>query len=144
MPESSEPAAPETTARLYLAAFAGGDVERISALVSEDFVNEHTAALGSGCVGRAAYVTRLPAFLADMAGLRYDVEDIVADGSRVAAFYTMTARWKGTTEIVVRGVQRLVVENGLIVHRTDYWDSAVFLQQADPGARDALREFGIS
>lgn len=78
-----------------------------------------------------------------MVDLRYEIEDLVVDGDRVAAFYRMTARWQGETEIAVRGVQRLLVSDGLITHRTDYWDSAVFLTQADPAAREALKRFGI-
>ncbi len=46
--------------------------------------------------------------------------------------------------IEVRGAQRLVVDDdGLIARRTDYWDSAVFLVQADPAAAAALAPFGI-
>ncbi len=135
----------------YLASFAGGDPDAIAAHVSEDFVNEHTAALGSGCVGRAAYRERLPAFLADMVGLDYAVEDLVVDtdaaapddAGRVAAFYRMTARWQGDAPFTVRGVQRLEVADGLITRRTDYWDSAVFLAQVSPDAAAALAPFGV-
>ena len=66
------------------------------------------------------------------------------EGSEVAAFYTMTARWQGEHPISVRGVQRLVVADGLITHRTDYWDSAVFLTQTSEAARSALTPFGIT
>jgi len=135
---------PAETARSYLRAFANGDPVAIADHVSDDFVNEHTAALGSGCVSKDGYLQRLPGFLTDMQDLRYDVEDLIVDGDRVAAFYSMTARWKGGAPIEVRGVQRLEVHEGLIRHRTDYWDSATFLVQADPAARAALGEFGIA
>ena len=117
--------------RSYLASFTVGDVDRIAAHVSEGFVNEHTAKLGSGCVGKAAYVERLPGFLADMVDLEYHLEDLVASGDRVAVFYRMTARYQEASPIEICGAQRLVVRDGLIVHRTDYWDSAVFLDQID-------------
>lgn len=138
------PLGPEAVARAYLDAFGTGDADTIAAHVADDFVNEHTAALGAGCRGRDAYRVALGAFLADMVDLRYDVEDLVVDGDRAAAFYRMTARWQGATPISVRGVQRLVVRDDLIVRRTDYWDSAVFLLQADDQARAALAPFGIS
>ena len=32
--------------------------------VTDDFVNEHTSALGSGCVGKAEYASRVPGFMA--------------------------------------------------------------------------------
>ena len=122
---------PALIARAYLKSFAGRDPKQIAANVAENFVNEHTSALGSGCVCRSAYLDRLPGFLADMGELRYEIEDLVVDGSAVAAFYTMTARWQGEAPISIRGVQRLVISDGLISHRTDYWDSQVFLQQVE-------------
>jgi ketosteroid isomerase-like protein len=118
-------------ARSYFDAFGTGDPALIASHVSEDFSNEHTAALGSGCQGRDAYLERLPGFLADMAGLRYSIDHLVVDGSSVAVFYTMTARWQGTTPIEVQGAQRLEIVNGQIVRRVDYWDSKVFLDQLE-------------
>ena len=134
----------EEVVRRYLAAFATGDPDTVAACVAPGFVNEHTAALGSGCVGRTAYRERLPGFLAGMAELAYEVEDVVVDGERAVATYTMRAVWEGRVTIEVRGAQRLVVDaDGLIAHRTDYWDSAVFLTQADTAAAEALAAFGI-
>ena len=124
----------EELVRSYLAAFASGDPDHIAAHVSADFSNEHTAALGSGCTGRAAYRERLPGFLAEMAGLRYEIETLIVQDSSVAVFYTMTARWQGDTPIEVRGAQRLEVADGAIVQRVDYWDSKVFLDQLDADA----------
>lgn len=130
-------------ARSYLASFSTANPDEIAAHVSDDFVNEHTAALGSGCVGKDAYRSRLPSFLEDMTDLQYDVEQLITQGNEVAAFYTMTARWKGTESISVRGVKRLRITDGLITHRIDYWDSAVFLTQVSQDAREALEPFGI-
>ncbi len=144
MDESSTDAASiEGVVRSYLASFAGRDPDAIAAHVSEDFVNEHTAALGEGCVGRSEYRARLRGFLADMHDLRYEIEELVIDGDRCVAAYTMTARWRGERPISVRGVQRLVVSDGTIVARTDYWDAAGFLVQAEPEAAAALEPFGI-
>ncbi len=137
------PNAVTIVAHAYLDAFSRADPAEIASRVSPTFVNEHTAALGSGCMGRDAYLERLPGFLHDMEGLRYEVESMVAADDVVAAFYTMTARWQGDSPISVRGVMRLRVDGGLITHRTDYWDSAVFLTQVSAEAREALRAFGI-
>ncbi len=144
MSESNAAATPSAIARSYLESFAGGSAEAIAAHVSPDFVNEHTSALGAGCVGQDVYRQRLVGFLAGMVDLRYEIEHLVVEGSEVAAFYTMTARWQGEHPISVRGVQRLVVAHGLITHRTDYWDSAVFLTQTSAEARTALTPFGIT
>lgn len=120
---------PADVCRSYLAAFATGDADRVVAHVTDDFVNEHTAALGSGCVGRAEYARRVPGFLASMPGLRYEVEDVVAEGDRVVAAYTLLAH-VNSRDIAVRGVMRFRVRGALIAHRVDYWDSAVFRAQA--------------
>ncbi len=113
----------------YLAAFGTGDPDAITSLVTDDFVNEHTAAFGSGCVGKAEYVRRVPKFLASMPGIRYEVEEVIAEDDRVAVAYTLHSR-VNDRDIAVRGVMRLRIVDGLIAHRTDYWDSLVFKQQA--------------
>jgi predicted ester cyclase len=113
----------------YLASFATADPERIAAHVTEGFVNEHTAALGGGCIGIDEYRQRLPKFLASMPGLRYEQEEIVADGERVMAAYTMHAV-VNERDIAIRGVMRFRVEGDKIAKRIDYWDSLVFKQQA--------------
>ena len=120
---------PAALARAYLEAFATGDPDAVAAFVTEDFVNEHTAALGHGCEGKAEYRRRLPGFLASMAGLHYDVEEVIAQGPRAVAAYIL----RGTVHdrpIAVRGVMRLQFRDGLIARRTDYWDSLVFQRQA--------------
>ncbi len=113
----------------YLAAFATGDPAVVVAHVSEDFVNEHTAALGSGCTGRDEYARRVSGFLASMPGLRYEIEDVVADDQRVVVAYTLHTH-VNERDVAVRGVMRFRVEGDLIAHRIDYWDSLVFQQQA--------------
>ncbi len=137
------PTETERSVRGYLGSFLGRDPDAIAARVSDDFVNEHAAALGEGSRGRAAYRERLPGFLADMHELRYEIEDVIVDGTRAAVAYTMHARWQGDRPISVRGVQRLRVTDGLITERVDYWDTADFLLQAEPAAVDAFARLGI-
>jgi len=122
-------AAPADVVRRYLAAFAVGDADGIAALVTDDFVNEHTAALGSGCMGRDEYRKRLPGFIASMPGLRYEIERQICDCEQVANAYTLHAT-VNDRPIRVRGMMRITVRDGLVQDRTDYWDSKVFLQQA--------------
>jgi steroid delta-isomerase-like uncharacterized protein len=112
----------------YLEALNSGDPDRIAACVTDDFYNEHTSALGHSRRGRASYRERLPSFLAEFAGLRYEVEDSVVEGDRAAVAYTMTCTYHGGP-VSVRGVFRFEVRDGLIAHRVDYWDSAAFAQQ---------------
>jgi steroid delta-isomerase-like uncharacterized protein len=119
-------------ARSYLDSFASADPDTVAAHVTDDFVNEHTAALSSGCEGKDEYRQRLPGFLASFAGLRYDIEDLVAEDDRAAAAYTMRANYDGH-DIVVRGVMRIVVRDGLVAHRTDYYDARGVLKQIGKG-----------
>ena len=113
----------------YLEAFSTGQAESVAAFVSDEFVNEHTAALGGGCVGIDEYRQRLPGFLESMPGLRYEIEDVIADGDRVWTAYTLRTV-VNERPIAVRGVMRFLVLNGRIAHRIDYWDSLVFQRQA--------------
>ncbi len=117
-------------ARQYLDAFAGGEPDVISALVTNDFVNEHLAELGGGCVGRAEYRRRLPDFLGTFVGARYTVVAIGAldlDG-QVVARYRFNAQYEGTP-IDIPGVMWFDVRDGLVARRTDLWDSLTFLRQ---------------
>ena len=84
----------------------------------------------------------MPGFLASMPGLRYEVEDVVADGDRVMAAYTLHTR-VNERDVAVRGVMRFRVDGDAIAHRTDYWDSLVFQRQAgwrDPPATAARQQ----
>ena len=117
----------------FLASFAAGDAGRIAAHVTEDFVNEHASALGTGCTGRAEYRRRLDGFLASMPGLRYDAGDPIVEGARVAVPYDLHARGTspdGTDRPVhVRGVMLLRFEGALIAERLDVWDALTYLRQ---------------
>jgi ketosteroid isomerase-like protein len=129
---SADPAAdrdPRAIALAYLAAFSTSDPDAIAACVTQDFFNEHVSALGSSSRGRDEYRSRLPGFLAQFEGLRYDVEEVVVEGDHVVVAYTMRASWKGEHVVAIRGVFRFDVADGLIAHRTDYWDSLDFLRQ---------------
>lgn len=116
----------------YVSALNSHDADAIAACVSEDFVNEHTAVLGRGVTGRAAYRQRLDGFLADFADLRYEIEDVVVEADRAVVAYTMTCRIvsAGSAPVRVRGVFRFRVDaTGLIAHRVDYWDSGEVRRQ---------------
>ncbi len=133
---------PTEVVTAYLGAFETGDVDAIAALVSADFVNEHTSSLGESLRGRDAYRARLGRFLDDFAGLRYDAERIIADGAHVAVPYVLTADWlgpdRGRHPISIRGMFHFEVAGDEIVHRVDYWDSAEFLRQTGQGGGSAI------
>ena len=122
------------TARAYLAAFATGDPQSIAAFVADRFENEHLSELGSGCIGRAEYLSRLPEFLETFAECNYTVEDLIEGDGRPAADATVVVRYRfaATFEgirIDIPGVMWFVIRDGQIVRRTDLWDSLTFLRQ---------------
>lgn len=119
---------PAETAASYLASFATGEPEQVAANVTDDFVNDHASALGSGCEGIDEYRRRLPGFLASLPGLRYDVESLIVDGSRVAAPYRLTAT-SNEMPVEIRGVMVIETRDGKVARRTDYWDALTFLRQ---------------
>ena len=121
---------PRDIARAYVESFATGDPDVIVAHVAPGFVNEHASALGARSAGRDEYRRRLPTFLASFPGLRYDVEQVIGDGSTVAVTYRMTAMSDGHP-IDLCGVMVIEVADGAITRRTDYWDALTFLRQTD-------------
>ncbi len=100
----------------------------MAAHVGDDFVNQHTSALGSPSHGKTTYLERLADFLATFSGLTYEAADIVVEGHRVAAAYVMRAEVDGNP-IEIQGVMRLRIRDGLIERRVDYFDSLTFLRQ---------------
>lgn len=128
-------AAVRTIVEGYLAALSAADVDAVVDLVTDDFHNEHTSALGSSCHGRDEYRSRLPGFLGQFVGLRYEVVDTLVEGHRASVRYRMTATFDGHG-IDIPGVMLFEVRDGRIARRTDVWDSLTFLRQTDaaPGS----------
>ena len=126
-------ASTEQVVLAYLEAINAGDAAAAAALVAEDFHNEHTSALGASLRGRAAYAEKLPRFLAEFRGLRYEVEDIIVSADRAAVAYRMTFTWTSPEgderPVAIRGIFRFRVADGLIAHRVDYWDGTEFQRQ---------------
>ena len=116
----------------FLAALNEGDPDAVVEWVTEDFFNEHTSLRASSLRGRAAYRQRLPSFLAQFAGLHYEVEAFLVDGAQAAVAYEMTFSWQpadsqaAPVPVAIRGMFRFLVTSGQIAHRVDYWDSAQF------------------
>jgi steroid delta-isomerase-like uncharacterized protein len=127
---------PAEVALAYVDALNAHDPDAVVALVTERFVNEHTSLTGRSLTGRAAYQAALLSFFEMLQGLRYEVEDVVADGSRVFVAYTLTGFGVGPDAIrrpiSVRGVFRFRIAGDKVAHRIDYWDSAQYEAQVAP------------
>ena len=112
----------------YLAALSAADVDRVLDHVTDDFHNEHTSSLGSSSYGRDEYRSRLPGFLAQFAGLQYEVIDTIVEDDRASVRYRLTANFDGHP-LDIPGVMLFVVRGGRVAKRTDVWDSMTFLRQ---------------
>ncbi|WP_243716986.1 nuclear transport factor 2 family protein [Actinomadura sp. KC345] len=122
----------------YLAALNRHDADAVAGCVAEGFVSEHAASMGQGVTGRAAYRDRLDGFLADFAGLKYDMEDLVVRDVRAVLAYTMSFRLvsAGNAPVRLRGVFRLWVDvDGLVARRIDYWDGDEVTRQLAAASR---------
>jgi hypothetical protein len=132
---------PVDVACAYLAALGGDDPVVVTRLVADDFVNEHTAELGSGCTGRAEYSRRLPGFFAMFPNRHYTIVETVLgelvdqtvckdheQATEVVVRYRFGADVKNT-RIDIPGVMWISVRNGLVARRLDCWDSLTFHRQ---------------
>ena len=112
----------------YLESFSRGDPQAVTAHVTEDFRNRQIGLLGTGCAGADTYRERLAGFLGSFRNLSYEVEDLVADGDKVAVAYRMTFD-DGDRPVAVQGMMLMTIRDGLIAERADYWDGLTYLKQ---------------
>jgi ketosteroid isomerase-like protein len=115
-------------ARSYLNAFATGDPADVAGHVTDDFENIQVGLLGTGCSGADTYRERLAGFLGAFTNLRYDVEELIVDGDKVAAAYKMTFTDDGRP-MEIEGVMIMTIKDGKIAVRKDYWDGLSHLKQ---------------
>jgi hypothetical protein len=128
--------APLDVALSYLDALGRDDPEVVAALVVADFRNEHQNEIGSGCVGRDVYLTRLPGFMAAFPNRHYSVIEGVTGPSDGADEHTVAVRYRfgadvGAHRIDIPGVMWFGVRDGLITRRVDTWDSLTYFRQTD-------------
>ena len=115
-------------ARSYLDAFATGDPATVAGHVTNDFENIQVGLLGTGCSGADTYRERLAGFLGAFTNLRYDVEQLIVDGDKVAAAYKMTFT-DNDRPMEIEGVMIMTIRDGKIAVRKDYWDGLSHLKQ---------------
>lgn len=125
----------------YLGAFTGNDPDAVTAFVAESFRNEHMSELGSGCAGRDEYRRRLPHFMETFSDREYSIDDIIemkrhATTEVVVKYRFSALHAESDIRIEIPGTMWFGITDGLILRRTDTWDSLTFLRQigADPTA----------
>jgi ketosteroid isomerase-like protein len=117
--------------RSYLNAFASGDPAAVVSHVTDDFENIQVGLLGKGCTGADVYAERLVGFLGAFTDLKYDIEELVVDGDKIAAAYKMTFTDNGQS-MVIEGVMVITMRGGKIAVRKDYWDGLSHIKQTVP------------
>ena len=117
--------------RSYLNAFASGDPAAVVGHVTDDFENIQVGLLGKSCTGAKVYAERLVGFLGAFTDLKYDIEELVVDGDKVAAAYKMTFTDNGQS-MVIEGVMVITMRDGNIAVRKDYWDGLSHIKQTVP------------
>ncbi|MGI9646029.1 MAG: nuclear transport factor 2 family protein [Ilumatobacteraceae bacterium] len=116
----------------YLTSFSFGDPETIAGFVADGFRNEHLSALGSGTVGREAYLGRLPDFLGSFTERAYSIDDVIEHARDAVIDVVVRYRFTATYEdqrIDIPGVMWFGTRDGKLVSRLDTWDSLTFLRQ---------------
>lgn len=119
-------------ARSYLNSFSSGNPEAVAGHVTDDFENIQVGVLGTGCSGADSYRERLAGFLGAFTNLRYDIEELIVDGDKVAAAYKMTFTNSGRP-MDIEGVMVMTFRDGKIAVRKDYWDGLSHIKQTVPG-----------
>lgn len=125
----------------YLGAFTRNDPDEVAGYVAEGFRNEHMSELGSSCTGRDEYRRRLPHFMETFTDREYSIVDIIemkrhATSEVVVKYQFQATHAESDTRIDIPGTMWFGIAEGLILRRTDTWDSLTFLRQigADPTA----------
>ncbi|MFT5976783.1 MAG: ketosteroid isomerase-like protein [Gammaproteobacteria bacterium] len=112
----------------YLKSFSTGDPALVASHVTEDFENNQMGVLGQCFVGQNIYLERLAVFLGTFTDLKYTSEEIICDGDKVAISYLMTANVDGC-DINIPGVMTIMLREGIICKRNDYWDGLTYHKQ---------------
>ena len=113
-----------------IAAIASHDVEKMASLFTEDCFYEDVA-LGSVMRGREALKTGYGNFFAAIPDFKLELESLFVAGSWVGSEWVMTGTPTTGKSSSIRGASISELEEGKIKRNSDYYDSALLLQQAN-------------
>lgn len=111
------------------------DPERIAARYSDD-CRVLDVAIAQPLIGRDAVQRMFAAYYQAFPDLRLILDDIIVEGDRVALFWTAQGTHQGTIlhipasgrRVSAKGVNRLVLRDGLVCETTTIWDVAGMLR----------------
>jgi predicted ester cyclase len=116
---------------LFEQCFNHGDLERLPAIVAEEYQGPN------GQKGPGAFAATITQIRATLTGLRYGVDDVVAEGDRVAVRWHLTGKQDGPfrgfaashNNVDNVGMAIFTLEGGKIVRAALLTDQLGFLQQ---------------
>jgi steroid delta-isomerase-like uncharacterized protein len=116
---------------LFEQCFNHGDLERLPALVAEEYQGPN------GQKGPGAFAATITQIRSTLTGLHYGVEDVVAEGDRVAVRWHLTGKQDGPfrgfpashNNVDNPGMAIFTLESGKIVRAALLTDQLGFLQQ---------------
>jgi predicted ester cyclase len=114
---------PEDVVRAYYEAWADGDADAIDSVVAGSYHGHVNALAGIEERDRAALADQVRAHHEAFPESRFEVEEIVADGNRLAARVRMRGTHAGDEhEGEMRGLVLLRLEDGKIAEEWASWD----------------------
>ena len=96
--------------RFMTEALAGGDVDALDELLAPNY---HNPMMGG--IDRAGFKALLPAMRTVISDMRFDIEDLVAEGDAVVARFTSTITLATGKKIETRGMTYYRLADGKIV-----------------------------
>ena len=122
--------------KAYEAAWASHDVEKITALFTDDCIYEDVA---SGVVrnGKAELKTFIKNILTAFPDLKIEIKSFFVAGDRVGSEWIMTGTRTGPSPYLpnakkkfsIRGASITELQNGKIRRTSDYWNMTSYLRQ---------------
>ncbi|HLJ68219.1 MAG TPA: ester cyclase [Chloroflexota bacterium] len=104
----------EVVRRFITEVLSGGNLNLLDELLAPDYVN-----LGMGTTGPASFEQALQGLAGVIPQMRFDIEELVAEGDTVVARWSCEATHASGQTISLRGLTYYRVENGKLVE--DDW-----------------------
>jgi steroid delta-isomerase-like uncharacterized protein len=124
--------------RLYEEVWNKRKLEVISEIISPSHAL-HAPNVAGSAVGPEAYKRQLMAFLAGYSDLHWTIEDLIAEGDKVVACWTISGTHRGeylgipatNKKVSVDGITIHHIANGKIMDSYSNWDALSMMQQLE-------------
>lgn len=118
-------------------AWSQGRIELIDEIIAPDVIAHNVHDAGGNVVGPAGFRAFITEIRAGFPDLCFSVDDVVADGTKVAGRWTMKGRHTGPFRglpptgrpVEITGMAIAIVKDGMVREAWDEWDRLGLLQQ---------------